>query len=46
MFLSFEFYLNQAWASLDFYLIIYSPELTVRLKPDQDSDIVKALSSF
>ena len=46
MFLSFVFYLIQAWESLDFYLIIYSPELTVRLKPNQDSDTVETLGSF
>lgn len=46
MFLRFEFYLIRAWESLDVYLIIYSPELTVRLNSNQHSDPVETLRSF
>lgn len=45
-FLGFEFYFIQAWVNLDFYLIIHSLELTVRLKPDKASDTVEILCSF
>lgn len=44
--LGFEFYFCQAWMNLDFYLIIYGLELTVRLKSDKASDTTEILCSF
>lgn len=45
-FLGFEFYFCQTWMNLDFYLIIYGLELTVRLKSDKASDTTEILCSF